>query len=363
MASRSTRRSDHTRRGIPSIVSSIYDPLGMAVPLILPTKLLLQDLCRKGLAWDDEIPDNYSSRWRSWLHGLPKLSEFSVHRHVKPPDFGRITSSQIHHFCDASQSAYGAVSYLRLVNSDGRIHCSFLIGKSPLAPLKQTTIPRLELAAATVSIRLNKMLKKELEMPIDTISFWTDSMTVIRYIENESKRFHTYVANRVSIIREDSSPLQWRYIDTKSNPADDASRGVTAESSVQNDRWIKGPAFLSRPESNWMAHPRNTEELSEDDPEVKRKSSSFAVQVSEAYASLVSIVERFSSWFRLLKFIALCLRCQRRFLKRKREARQDSFGFPRESKCELLTLPELEIAEQEIIKFNQKIAFAEEIEA
>ena len=68
----------------------------------------------------------------------------SMHRHVKPPDFGGITSSQIHRFCDDSQSAYGEVSYLRLVNLDGRIHCSFLIGKSRLAPLKQTTIPRLE---------------------------------------------------------------------------------------------------------------------------------------------------------------------------------------------------------------------------
>ena len=64
------------------------------------------------------------------------------------------------------------------------------------------TIPRLELAAATVSIRLNKVLKKELEILIDTITFWTDSMTVIRYIENEIKRFHTYVANRVALIRE-----------------------------------------------------------------------------------------------------------------------------------------------------------------
>ena len=74
---------------------------------------------------------------------------------VKPADFERIVTSQIHHFCDASQAAYGAVSYLGLVNQDGRIHCSFLVGKSRLAPLRQMTIPRLELAAATVSIRLN----------------------------------------------------------------------------------------------------------------------------------------------------------------------------------------------------------------
>ena len=123
-----------TRRGILSVVSPIYDPLGMAVPLILPAKILLQDLCRRGLGWDDVIPSNYLFHWRTWLHGLPKLSQFSVDRCVKPPDFAEIVMSQIHHFCDASQSAYGAVSYLRLVNVDGRIHCSFLIGKSRLPP-------------------------------------------------------------------------------------------------------------------------------------------------------------------------------------------------------------------------------------
>ena len=161
-----------TRRGILSIVSSIYDPLGMAAPFILPAKLLLlQDLFRKGLGWDDEIPSSYLSRWRVWLSGVPKRSEFSVDRCVKPPDLERIVTSQIHHFCSASQAAYGAVSYLRFVNQDGRIHCPFLVGKSRLATLKQMTLPRLELTAATVSIRLNKVLKKELEILIDTITF------------------------------------------------------------------------------------------------------------------------------------------------------------------------------------------------
>ena len=160
-----------TRRGILSVVSSVYDLLGMAAPFVLPAKLLLQDLCRKGLAWDDEIPSNYLSRWRVCLNGLPKLYQVSVDRCIKPRSDGRIVSSEIHHFCDASQSAYGAVSYLRVIDSDGKIHCSFLLGKSRLAPLKQVTIPCLELAAATVSIRLNKVLKKELEIPIDAITF------------------------------------------------------------------------------------------------------------------------------------------------------------------------------------------------
>ena len=140
--------------------------------------------------------------------------------------------------------AYGAVSYLRLVDMQGRIFCSFLIGKSHLAPLKVTTIPRLELTAATVSVQLNKILTKELQIPIDEVTFWTDSMTVIRYITNESKRFHTYVANRVAFVREESSPFQWRYINSKSNPADEALRGIMADVFVVNGHLLKGLVFL-----------------------------------------------------------------------------------------------------------------------
>ena len=122
------------------------------------------------------------------------------------------------------------------------------------------------------------------------------------------------MANRVSFIREDSSPSQRKYINTKLNPADDASRGVSAESFIQDDRWIKGPAFLTRPESEWIIHPPCTEELSDADPKVKRESHSFALQVTNACTSFSFIIEHFASWYKLLKFIALCLRCQRRFV-------------------------------------------------
>jgi len=58
-------------------------------------------------------------------------------------------------------------------------HCSFLVGKSRLAPLKQMSIPRLELAAVTVAVRSNKLLKNDLEILRDKITFWTDTMTVL----------------------------------------------------------------------------------------------------------------------------------------------------------------------------------------
>lgn len=86
------------------------------------------------------------------------------------------------------------------------------MGKSRVAPLKQTTIPRLELAAAIVAVKIIKMLLTELDMPIDRVVFWTDSMAVLRYIQNRKARFHTFVANRLTVIQKGSQPSNWRYI-------------------------------------------------------------------------------------------------------------------------------------------------------
>jgi hypothetical protein len=102
-----------TRRGILSVVSSVYDPLGLASPFILPAKILLQDLCRKSLDWNDEIPSGYKLIWQKWLDNLPKLAEFSIPRCFKPSNFGEIVGSQLHHFSDASQAAYAAASYIQ----------------------------------------------------------------------------------------------------------------------------------------------------------------------------------------------------------------------------------------------------------
>ena len=76
-----------TRRGILSVVASVYDLLGFVAPFILTAKLILQDLCKKKLGWDDKIPEEDSERWKAWLEALPKLEEFSVDRCLKPPDF------------------------------------------------------------------------------------------------------------------------------------------------------------------------------------------------------------------------------------------------------------------------------------
>ena len=159
-----------TRRGILSIVSSVYDPLGFVSLFVLPAKILMQELCRRNLGWDDPIHVDHLIRWKIWQEELPKLEQFSIPRCFKPPGFGEVISSQLHHFSDASRRGYGAVSYLRLANQNQDIHSSFVNSKPRPAPLKETTIFRLELSTAVVATRLDldTMICKEIDTPIDT---------------------------------------------------------------------------------------------------------------------------------------------------------------------------------------------------
>ena len=125
-----------SRRVILAVVSAVYDPLGIVAPFILKAKSLLQSLCRLKFSWDDSIPEKYLSTWRRWLSDLLLLSDVAIERCLKPRNFGAIRCTEIHHFADASEVGYGVVSYLRLINSEGKIHCSFLLGKGTSCSVK-----------------------------------------------------------------------------------------------------------------------------------------------------------------------------------------------------------------------------------
>ena len=174
-------RGCHTKRGLLSILSSVYDPLGFVSPFVLRGKIMFQNECRiVGKGWDEPLETSTQKQWTEWLDDLPKLDQFAVDRCLVPDDFGNVRECRLHHFSDASQDAYGSVSYVRLVNAEGDVHCSFLMGKSRLAPLKTMTIPRLELSAAVMAVQMDQMLRRELRTDVHGSTFWTDSMLVLQ---------------------------------------------------------------------------------------------------------------------------------------------------------------------------------------
>ena len=103
-----------TRRGILSVVSSVYDPLGFLSSFILLAKTIVQSLCGMKLTWDEEIPEDVANRWFAWLSDLSQFASFSVRRCIKPEGFGPVKSAQLHNFSDPSEKGYGVLTYLRL---------------------------------------------------------------------------------------------------------------------------------------------------------------------------------------------------------------------------------------------------------
>jgi hypothetical protein len=156
-----------------------------------------------------------------------------------------------------------------------------VIGNARVTPLKTISISRLELSAVTVSVRVDSMLQKELDLLLESSTFWTDSTAVKRYVENENRRFQTFIANRIAIIRDRSDPVQWRFVDGTLNPADFSSQFQTAVKFLKSNSWINGPELLLKPRSSWPERPVSFQpnEVPSDDPELKRDTISCITEV------------------------------------------------------------------------------------
>ncbi|XP_031435546.1 uncharacterized protein LOC116223386 [Clupea harengus] len=189
------------------------------------------------------------------------------------------------------------------------------MGKSRVAPLKLITIPRLELTAAVVAVMVDKMLQQELKIPLQQSIFWTDSTTVLRYIDSETARFKTFVANRIVLIREATKPSQWKHVRTTENPADQASRGLKAKNLVQGGTWINGPNFLLNSENDWPEQPDRKEESLPNDPEVKNKVTVNAIKVKEDMEPLNELINYYSDWHKLKRSVAWILKERQKWLK------------------------------------------------
>lgn len=352
----------------------------MLSPVILSAKLIMRDLCRREISWDDPVPDIYAKQWSKLLQQLPLLDKFEVDRCLKPPHFGNSCISQLHHFCDASANGYGTVTYLVSKNDNSEKYSAFVVGKSRVAPLKPVTIPRMELIAATMASRMDVLCKKELQMELMDSVFWTDSESVLKYIRNETSRYKVFVANRVSQILKVSSVEQWRYVDTARNPADIASRGVKVKAFINHATWLSGPHFLLQPEDEWPVNHQDLGQLPAEDPELKGIAVVNAVQPEEQPVSY--LIHYFSTWTRLktsvawmLKFKDWLLSCVRK----RRELHSDLVQsgltcqqwkasedkeiekFIKTSVVCSLSVEDLEAAEMAIITYCQREVFPEEI--
>ena len=169
----------------------------------------------------------------------------------------------------------------------------------------------------------------------------------MRYVENDEKRYETFVANRVSAIREQSLPSQWRYVNTRLNPADDASQGISADDIVQSTRWIKVLDFLWHDEATWPQRPTAMNEDQGKDGDLGANRASFVSLASATATPIQSMFERFSNWHKLKKFLGWMLRFKNGLRNAVVRQKQGGNSPPqREKKIRPLDVEELKSAER-----------------
>ena len=191
----------YTRRGVLSTINSLYDPLGFVTPVTIQGKAILRELTAENGDWDAPLPQAMEDAWTSWRASLSELSKLSIPRCYTQASPSAAVRRELCIFCDASVKAIGAVSYLKVTNADGNHQIGFVMGKAKLAPRPEHTVPRLELCAAVLAVELADLISAELDLQLDTITYFSDSKVVLGYICNETRRFYVYVSNRVLRIR------------------------------------------------------------------------------------------------------------------------------------------------------------------
>lgn len=291
-----------TKRKVISDISRLYDPLGWIAPSIISAKIFIQKLWMSGLGWDEELPQGLLEEWITYRKNLTQLTNFRLPRWMKSESNNRLV--EIHGFCDASNVAYGAVVYLRVVTCEGRIEVSLISAKTRVAPIKQVSIPRLELCGAVLLAKLLVEVGTVLDVPKKHWHAWTDSEVVLAWLSSHPSKWKPFIGNRVATIITLLERNQWSYVKSETNPADAASRGVKPSDIHTHQLWANGP--------NWLKH--------QDVPYVNPKNLTTHLEERKKFVNIAieehdNITNKFSSLSRLLRVVAYC----RRFLKKERD--------------------------------------------
>ena len=200
--------------------------------------------------WDDTVPLPIHNDWLQWRTELHRLSGKSIPRCYFDKST-QIISFELHGFSDASEHAYAAIVYLRMIDLLGNVQVSLVTSKTKVAPIKRLTIPRLELCGAQLLAHLLNHARQVLEIPLSHTCAWTDSTIVLNWLDGSPRRLKTFVGNRISTIMELIPPDKWNHVSGLDNPVDCASRGLFPSELLRHSLWWEGPSWLRQSPTDW----------------------------------------------------------------------------------------------------------------
>ena len=294
-----------TKRAILSSVAKLYDPMGWLGPVVIRAKIMMQLLWKLNKTWDEELPTEVLSEWKTIQSDLKNVELVTIPRCLIP---FKPTYVQLAGFSDASEKAYAACMFL-CVYSSSLTKVSLVASKTRVAPAKTISLPKLELCGAVLLVNLMESITKSLEMEITSYGAWTDSTIVLAWINSPASRWKTFVANKISTIQSTELPIQWYHVPSEQNPADCASRGMSAVQLSEFSLWWNGPSFLLKTPSPYKENIKekiNTNIC--DDPEVKAEEKPTVQMCHSSCTTEVEILKLFSSLNDAIRIAAWCRR-------------------------------------------------------
>ncbi|GFT13515.1 integrase catalytic domain-containing protein [Trichonephila clavipes] len=337
-----------TKRRILSESSKIFDPLGLLSPCTVFMKIFYQKLWLTKTDWDSPIPQQLTEDWLKFQKAFNAINYLTVPRWVI---LTADNTEELHVFADASSLAYAAAIYCRQ-KYNSKIKVQLLVSKTKVAPVKQVSIPRLELCGAHLLSKLFKSVLRTLKHYTFDVFAWTDSKIVLSWLSSHPRKWKTFVANRTSEIMEVLPTKHWRHLPSKENPADIASRGIDPKCLPDCKLWWQGET------SSWPKAESSCDEAS-DEVKVEQKSVSvFNLFTHTSNDVIHGLFEQYSSLTKIIRIFAYC----QRFIKNcKKIASQGSSIRSSHINTTSLTFSETKTAEEAIIRWVQGFYFQEEI--
>ncbi|GFS91631.1 integrase catalytic domain-containing protein [Trichonephila clavipes] len=256
---------------------------------------------------------------------------------------------ELHGFADASSLAYAAAIYCRQ-RHNGKIKVQLLVSKTKVAPVKQVSIPRLELCGAHLLSKLFKSVLRTLEYYTFDVFAWTDSKIVLSWLSGHPRQWKTFVANRTSEIIEVLPTKHWRHVPSKENPADISSRGIDPKCLPDCKLWWQGPPWLRLETSSWPKAESSCDEASDEVKAEQKSVSIFNLFTHTSNDVIHGLFEHYSSLTKVIRIFAYC----QRFIKNcKKIASQGSSISSSHINTTSLTFSETKTAEETIIRWVQ----------
>lgn len=256
-----------TKRDQCSTLARIFDVMGLISHFTVRGKILLQRSWKNGRGWDEEVSEAEHQAWLDWINEIENIVKVKINRKYNElKSLSGCDSVELHVFCDAGAEAFAAVSYLVTI-INGERYSNIVLAKAKVTPLRFksktqiTEMPRLELCACLIASRLADTITKYYpEIPLRRW-LWSDSEVVLRWIINPNHQLLRYAISPIEEILEKTNRNEWRYVSTKLNSADVATKIKPFDFANSESVWFKGPQFLKFKECHWPQMPELLDEI------------------------------------------------------------------------------------------------------